>query len=307
MLGKTNSSSGGKVSGTASYIFEKTTMAVSFPREALTSGSSNFFIDDKIALKSYIEAGNEAAYLGEYSDSWKVLQNSESWDGAPQANTKIAFVFKKAVYPQAFHCRIGSNSWSLGATDDWDIFSTNWENGASDEFMTMLIESGDNTNVTGGKDIPVDGSRAFRYYVFKCEYSWSNIYNMSLKALAGNVLCTLFSPNMTPEVRVFPTDYMRLITQPFYHEGEVIPAQTLIMKPYAEGGNLINYTDDGSAVDLKMYLLTGAGKPALYLLSPDDTFDRPAGYANMIKTADLSLPAHMYKNENGDWVMGGTD
>lgn len=95
MLGKTNSSSGGKVSGTASYIFEKTTMAVSFPREALTSGSSNFFIDDKIALKSYIEAGNEAAYLGEYSDSWKVLQNSESWDVHHKQTQKLHLYSKK--------------------------------------------------------------------------------------------------------------------------------------------------------------------------------------------------------------------
>ena len=285
----------------AAYVFENATMAVDFPREALTSEADNYFYgtgsDQLAAMKAYLDAGNEAAYWGEYAASWQVLQNSETWSGAPLANTNVAFVFKNAVYPQAFHSRIGSTEWSLHATNDWEVFTAYLQNGASPEFMTTLIDSGESTNTTGGKDVPVDGSRAFKYYVFKYTYVWSNIYNMSLKTLAGNVSCALSSANMTPEVKVYLTDYMRLITQPFYCEGKVIPSQTLVMKPYEEGGNLINYTDDGSAVDLKMYLLTGADKPALYLLSPDDTFERPEGYADMTEVADLSLPAHIVKKE----------
>lgn len=239
----------------AAYVFENATMAVDFPREALTSEADNYFYgtgsDQLAAMKAYLDAGNEAAYWGEYAASWQVLQNSETWSGAPLANTNVAFVFKNAVYPQAFHSRIGSTEWSLHATNDWEVFTAYLQNGASPEFMTTLIDSGESTNTTGGKDVPVDGSRAFKYYVFKYTYVWSNIYNMSLKTLAGNVSCALSSANMTPEVKVYLTDYMRLITQPFYCEGKVIPYRVvfiikgkivLVSKPKTHRGFIVIYS-----------------------------------------------------------------
>ena len=66
---------------------------------------------------------------------------------------------------------------------------------------------------------------------------------------------------------------------------------------------MINYTDDGRAVELQMYLLTGT-EPPLYLLSPDNSFVLPEGYDRAVAVADLSLPAHVYKNADGTWVMG---
>ena len=255
---------GGAVASAAEYVFMNTTQEVSFPREALTERANNYFYSvssDKLtAMKAYLDNGNEVAYWGSYEDSWKVLQNSESWNGTPMTNTDIAFAFSEPVIPNFFHNRIGSAAWSLRATNDWDVFTTYLGGGASPEFMTTLIESGSNTNVTGGVDTAIgDGSTAYKYYVFKCTYSYSDIYNLSLKAQTGNVLCVLKSGNMSPSFKAFKSDYMRVVTQPWYNGENVIDSKELTMKPYADGGCLIGYIDDGKAVNLKMFYLKPDG------------------------------------------------
>lgn len=108
-------------------------------------------------------------------------------------------------------------------------------------------------------ELEVDADAAYMYYMFENDSNYSGIKELRWEVVGGNVSCTLSSANMTPEIRAYLTDYMRLITQPFYCEGKVIPSQTLVMKPYEEGGNLINYTDDGSAVDLKIFTANLAG------------------------------------------------
>ncbi len=151
--------------------------------------------------------------------------------------------------------------------------------------------------------ITVNPDQAYQYYLLTKDSGYLTVYELLFYAVVGAVRCTLASPNMTPTVSAYADDYMRLLTQPYFDGGQIVEAQTLIMKPYAEGGNLINYTDDGRAVELQMYLLTGT-EPPLYLLSPDNSFVLPEGYDRAVAVADLSLPAHVYKNADGTWVMG---
>nr|DAR69724.1 MAG TPA: hypothetical protein [Caudoviricetes sp.] len=300
MLGKTNSGSGGGGgSSVAEYVYENTTEEVNFPRQALTEGANNFFYGTSTAqldaMKEYLNKGNEVAYWGAYSSSWKVLQNSESWSGTPMYNTNIAFAFSEPVTPKFFHSRIGSTEWNLMATNDWDIFTTYLGNGASSEFMTTLIASGEDTNVTGGVDTAIgDGTASYKYYVFKDMYSYSYIYNIALKVNTGNVTCTLNSTNMTPSFKCYPDNYMRVITQDWHNGSEIVPSKKLIYKPYEDGGCLVNYTDDGKAVNLKMFLMTGTDT-SIYILSPDDNFTLE-GYSEKKQVADLNIPAHLYKS-----------
>lgn len=256
---------GSSSSSVAEYVYENTTEEVNFPRQALTEGANNFFYGTSTtqldAMKEYLDKGNEVAYWGEYDDSWKVLQNSESWSGTPKTNTNIAFVFSKPVMPKFFHSRIGSTEWDLRATNDWDVFTAYLRNGASTEFMDTLIESGENTNVLGGVDTEIgDGTSAYKYYVFKYMYSYADIYNIALKVNTGNVTCTLKSHNMTPTFKCYPDEYMRVITQDWHNGSAIIHSQTLIAKPYEDGGCLVNYTDDGKAVNLKMFYMKSNGE-----------------------------------------------
>lgn len=176
-------------------------------------------------------------------------------------NTNIAFAFSKPVTPNFFHSRIGSTEWDLMATNDWDIFTTYLGNGASSEFMTTLIASGEDTNVTGGVDTAIgDGLTAYKYYVFKYTYNYSYIYNLSLKAQTGNVSCVLKSGNMSPSFKAFPRNYMRVVTQPWYNGEKVIDGKEMTMKPYADGGCLIGYTDTGAAVNLKLFYMKSNGE-----------------------------------------------
>lgn len=294
-------SGGSGGSSVAEYVYKNTTEEVNFPRQALTEGADNFFYstsaDQLDAMKAYLDKGNEVAYWGGYSNSWTVLQNSESWSGTPMNNTIIGFAFSKPVMPNFFHSRIGSTEWDLIATNDWDTFTTYLGGGASSELMTTLIASGENTNVTGGVDTPIgDGLSAYKYYVFKYMYSYSNIYNMALKVNTGNVTCTLKSPNMTPIFKCYPDEYMRVITQDWYNGSEIVPSKTLIAKPYEDGGCLVNYTDDGKAVNLKMFYMKSNGEKVgniynnftvLGTLNIDDNTGIAKGFTNINK---IELP-----------------
>lgn len=309
---------GGAVASAAEYVFMNTTQEVAFPREALTEKANNYFYNtasDKLtAMKAYLDNGNEVAYWGEYEDSWKVLQNSESWSGAPKTNTNIAFAFSEPVIPNFFHNRIGSAAWSLRATNDWDVFTTYLGGGASPEFMTTLIESGSNTNVTGGVDTAIgDGSTAYKYYVFKYMYSYADIYNISLKVHTGNVTCTLKSPNMTPSFKCYPDEYMQVITQDWYNGSEILPSQTLTFKPYEDGGCLVNYTDDGKAVNLKMFYAKSNGQIVLKhwaqpILDSNGTLggESFAVYSDHEENSESAIYKAFDGNESTVWKSGSS-
>lgn len=295
---------GGK--SAASYIFENSTQDGEFPLNALTSDKVQTYGDDE-SLKNWLETpSGDPAYMVLAADNINAFdKNVETYTGY----YKIVWKFPAAVKARSFKTKVtdGYDNWRLyGSNNPLSVYNAWTKRKYSEDTGELLINTADRYQTLS--EVTLSPKQAYQYYILTgAENGSCNLYEASLLATSGTVSCSLAGGNMTPTIRVYLEDYMQLITQPFYHEGEVVEARTLIMKPYAEGGNLINYVDDGSAVDLKMYLLTGAGKPALYLLSPDDTFDRPGGYTDMVETADLSLPAHIYKNAGGEWVMGKTD
>ena len=128
-----------------------------------------------------------------------------------------------------------------------------------------------------------------------------NIYEIKLLLSAKAYKCTLSSSNMTPKFEMFKNNYMQIVTQDWHNGSTIIPSQTLVFKPYEDGGCLVNYTDDGKAVNLKMYLMTSADS-SIYVLAPDDDFTLD-GYEGKTQVADLNIPAHIYFNGT-DWVMG---
>ncbi len=274
----------------ADYVFSNTTSEASFPREPLTESYAGYFYgtsDETLSsLKNYLENGNEVAYWGGYENSWNVLQNSETWDGSPSVNGNQAFCFAEPVIPVSFHSRIGSTGWSLRATNDWNVFKAYLTQGTSAENMVTLIDDGTSTDVVGGVDIAVgDGATAYKYYVFNHLQVYSNIYNMWLNVITGNVRCTLSSANMTPSIKAYPSDYMRIITQPWQNGGNYIDSQELIFKPQADGGNTVNYDDDGKEVLMGLYLQDDGS----YLLSPSEISGEKVG--------TLFIPDHLYPTE----------
>lgn len=280
----------------AAYVFENSTQDGEFPLNALTSDKVQTYQDDE-SLKTWLETPTEdPAYMVLAADNINAFdKNVETYTD----NYKIVWKFPTAVKARSFKTKVtnGYDNWRLyGSNNPLSVYNAWTGREYSDETGELLINTAERYQVLS--EVTLSPKQPYQYYILTgAENGSCDLYEASLLATSGTVSCSLAEGNMTPTIRVYLEDYMQLITQPFYHEGEVIPSQTLVMKPYEEGGNLINYTDDGSAVDLKMYLLTGTDKPALYLLSPDDTFERPEGYADMTKTADLSLPAHICKKE----------
>ena len=262
---------------------------------------------DDESLKTWLETPTEdPAYMVLAADNINAFdKNVETYTG----NYKIVWKFSTAVKARSFKTKVtnGYDNWRLyGSNNPLSVYNAWTRYEYSDETGELLINTADRYQVLS--EVTLSPKQPYQYYILTgAENGSCDLYEASLLATSGTVSCSLAEGNMTPTIRVYLEDYMQLITQPFYHKSKTFGEQTLVMKPYEEGGNLINYTDDGSAVDIKMYLLTGTDKPALYLLSPDDTFERPEGYADMTEVADLSLPAHIYKNAGGEWVMGKTD
>lgn len=290
----------------AAYVFENSTQDGEFPLNALTSDKVQTYQDDE-SLKTWLETPTkDPAYMVLAADNINAFdKNVETYTG----NYKIVWKFPTAVKARSFKTKVtnGYDNWRLyGSNNPLSVYNAWTGREYSDETGELLINTAERYQVLS--EVTLSPKQPYQYYILTgAENGSCDLYEASLLATSGTVSCSLAEGNMTPAIRVYLEDYMQLITQPFYHKNKTFGEQTLVMKPYEEGGNLINYTDDGSAVDIKMYLLTGTDKPALYLLSPDDTFERPEGYADMTEVADLSLPAHIYKNAGGEWVMGKTD
>lgn len=293
MLGKTNSgASGGQTA--AAYVFENSAEERVFPELPSTESREYIFTDTGAYQSSKL-----AFSVYEFEDV-ETIANYFDDNRATSGNmiNNLYFKFDRPVKLTKFFAYCGdrgsSYSLTLKGCNNAEIQAE-----SSSELWTEIYTG----EYQPADFIAVNLDQAYQYYVLSKGSGYLTVYELLFYAVVDGARCTLRSRNMTPAIEVYSTDYMRLITQPFYHDGQVIEAQTLIMKPYAEGGNLIGYRDNGMAVDLQMYLLTGTAAP-LYLLSPNDGFDKPAGYDAAVAVADLSLPAHIYKNDAGQWVMG---
>lgn len=105
----------------------------------------------------------------------------------------------------------------------------------------------------------------------------------------------LITNNMTLSCYSYDNNYMRLDTQLFKIDNDIIDAATLLLKPYADGGNLLGYVDDGSAVNLKLYALHPDGQSHEMLVNfvrPDLTADGTMGGDDFACSADSSIDAN---------------
>lgn len=177
------------------------------------------------------------------------------------------------------------------------IFGTNNEDDQTNVNNMTLIGSypfGSDTSAIW-REVSIDTQ--YKYYAVywgtksPTEAIGVNIREIRLLLSAESYNCTLSSSNMTPKIEMFKNNYMQIVTQDWHNGSEIIPSQTLIFKPYEDGGCLVNYTDDGKAVNLKMFLMTGTNTPA-YVLAPDDSFELE-GYGEKTQVADLNIPERL--------------
>lgn len=254
MLGKTNSNMGGKAAA-AAYVFENATMSKSYPVDEMTeAGWKTFpfnYVDDLEGFKA--SRYEFATYCTAYGGGWIPWFDNDFSTSTNLAQPKY-FKFGEPVLLKKIKIAGDAQTLKIYATNEADYLGDT-------SLMTLAKEVEVPSSAASLIELEVDADAAYMYYMFENDSNYSGIKELRWEVV-GNVSCTLSSANMTPEIRAYLTDYMRLITQPFYCEGKVIPSQTLVMKPYEEGGNLINYTDDGSAVDLKIFYGKSGGEPA---------------------------------------------
>ncbi len=278
----------------AAYVFENSETMQAFPQLPSTESREYIFTD-----AAAYQASQLSFSVYELTDTETIAAYFDR-NQATNGNmiNGLFFKFDRPVKLSRFYAYCGDQSSSYSLTlrgSNNPAIQTDRSSELWSEIYSGAYQPAD--------FITVNPDQAYQYYLLTKDSGYLTVYELLFYAVVGAVRCTLASPNMTPTVSAYADDYMRLLTQPYFDGGQIVEAQTLIMKPYAEGGNLINYTDDGRAVELQMYLLTGT-EPPLYLLSPDNSFVLPEGYDRAVAVADLSLPAHVYKNADGTWVMG---
>lgn len=271
MLGKTNSNMGGKAAA-AAYVFENATMSKSYPVDEMTeAGWKTFpfnYVDDLEGFKA--SRYEFATYCTGYGGGWIPWFDNNFSTSTNFAQPKY-FKFGEPVLLKKIKIAGDAQTLTIYATNEADYLE-------DISLMTLVKEVKVPSSAASLIELEVDADAAYMYYMFKNDSNYNGIKELRWEVVGGNVSCALSSANMTPEIRVYLTDYMRLITPAFYCEGKVIPSQTLVMKPYEEGGNLINYTDDGSAVDLKIFYGKSGGEPVSKkyvqpLLSANGTLD----------------------------------
>lgn len=244
-----------EIQSVAAYVFENATMSKSYPVEEMTeAGWETFpfnYVDDLEGFKA--SRYEFATYCTTYGGGWIPWFDNNFATSTNFAQPKY-FKFGEPVLLKSIKIAGDAQILQIYATNEADYLGNT-------TLMTLVKEVVVPSSAASLIELEVGADVAYMYYMFENDSNYNGITELRWKVVGGNVSCTLSSANMTPEVRVSPTDYMKLVTQPFYWKGKVIPSQTLVMKPYEEGGNLINYVDNGSAVDLKIFLGKSGGDP----------------------------------------------
>lgn len=259
-----------EIQSAVTYVFENATMPKSYPVDEMTEAGWKAFpfnyVDDLEGFKA--SRYEFATYCTAYGGGWIPWFDNNFSTSTNFAQPKY-FKFGEPVLLKKIKIAGDAQILKIYATNEADYLGDT-------SLMTRVKEVVVPSSAASLVELEVGADAAYMYYMFENDSNYNGIKELRWEVVGGNVSCALSSVNMTPEIKVYLTDYMRLIAQPFYWKGKVIPSQTLVMKPYEEGGNLINYTDDGSAVDLKIFYSKSNGKPVSKaymqpLLSSNDT------------------------------------
>ncbi len=246
-------------SSIAEYVYQNIIQEVEFPREIMTAENwksfSFNFVDD-------LEGFKNSEY--EFSTFCRTPQTGTAYIAwfdnlyTTEANMAQDKFFKFNTPVLLSKLKFSGDAQTLR------VYGTNTPEYVGDTGNMTLIKSIDTqSSLNSMIELEVGAKEPYQFYYFKNNSNYSSIKELRFVVLAGNLNCALSSTNMTPEIKAYPTDYMKLITQSFYNGIDIVPSQTLIMKPYEDGGNLINYIDNGSAVNLKIFWCESNGQQVL--------------------------------------------
>lgn len=243
-----------EIQSAVAYVFENATMSKSYPVDEMKEAGWRTFpynyVDDLEGFKA--SRYEFATYCTAYGGGWIPWFDNNFSTSTNLAQPKY-FKFGEPVLLKKIKIAADAQTLKIYATNEADYLGDT-------SLMTLVKEAEVPSSAASLIELEVGADAAYMYYMFENDSNYNGIKELRWEVVGGNVSCALSTTNMTPEIKVYLTDYMRLIAQPFYWEGKVIPSQTLVMKPYEEGGNLINYTDDGSAVDLKIFYGKSGGE-----------------------------------------------
>lgn len=256
------SGSGG--SSVAEYEYIKTGGIATYPETPYTEGASWFYTD----ANAYKEGKNAFnAYCG-YASATALFDGNEETNYSPY-DQRLFFNFngkpltKMTLLVDNAHYNGGTIT--LYGTNDI-TYATNHDTGIMDKLYEVSVPA-HTTKTT----FEIKNDKDYKFFRLDTNDSRTTIYSLSFLSDGTVIKMPLKTANMTPTLQGFSEDYMRVVTIPYYHNGDIIESQTLIFKPYEDGGCLVNYTDDGKAVKLGMYLL----QPSMETIVTEKKFVQP--------------------------------
>lgn len=233
---------------TNEYVYENKTETVQFPRKPATETTDYLFTD----VNAYKESNLEFSC---YESSSSIEGMSKFFDNNEATNGNmingLRFKFDKPVLMEKMYVRnSGGYNVTLKGTNNPEIM----DNVYSD--LWDIIYTGGAENY----EVELNPTQSYQYYCLTKNSGYKTIYELKFYAITGNVSCTLKSASMTPTINCYAKNYMEIVTQDWYNGSDIIPSQTLLLKPFEDGGHLVNYEDNGSAVNLGLYLVQPTGE-----------------------------------------------
>ena len=294
----------------AKYEIVEATGSKTVPEVPYTAGDYLFEADSN----GYKNSNEECQFYTALNDAYGVYQlfdddldtgtgnASQEYPLYFKSNTKVMSIkaYTKTEYPSLYYFHV------YGTNNEAD--QVNMSN------MTLVgkYPFGDDTGDMWREAVLTSH---YKYYaVFFADNAGTTVvpvYEVKLDIATNALYAPLSSANMTPECYAYYNDYMRFVTRLFKTGNDVINPVTVIMKPYDDGGNLINYTDDGSAVSLKMYLLHPDGTTSEVVsdfVQPELTANGTIGGAAFAVAADSEVDANRpaWKAFDGSEVLSNT-
>lgn len=280
MLGKTNSTAGGSSDRPViQYNFRAKPVAMAYPVTAVTT-------DGIWGVDGFAVAPGEGNYL-------KYYDKDTSTEG--YGTTAVSLPAVCRLRSVALFIR-WQGTYQLQICGSDNVAAKDYEN---DAYWDVLYDSnGYTVELPGGiSEINITADKDYRFYRVRCRTaggSWPS--EITYNVVEGGVVCALASANMTPKFNAYLNNYMELVTLPYFAGQTFVPSQVRQLKPFAEGGCLIDYVDNGQPVHLELFLLTPAtGDEYAYALAPTAGFELPDGYVSADQVGSLNLPAHVVK------------
>ena len=273
----------GVAGGNAEYVVAEIDSLQEFPTIAPSEGNYLFMNNKQeyLASSAGIKIYTDLAYG--YGVDLLFDQNLDTQSSNANKEYPLFFYSEKSLAKIKAYVINSSNS------PYFHLYGTNDADKQFNLGEMLLIASQPFNDTTGGSWQELSITDNYKYYAL---YFGTQDPTVSASIFINEIkfefadktkTCVLTGSNMTPIISVFQNDYMRITTQDWYNGATVVASQELICKPVSEGGCLVDYVDDGSAVILKLFYKDGQ-----FLASPNDI----EGGA---KVATLSIPQHTTK------------